>query len=202
MVRKEEQIPRFDPVTDRHVPCPNNERVGATMTNERRRGSGLTSATVQNLLRQGLSGQEIADMYGLTRARVSQIKRQTDGWTKTAFDEAEEYWPLRVPDRFHSCRPYKNLRSHGVYTVDPTSVNKESLKLLRGFYAHLADFNLIVVYDPDIPPQRRIATGGFAYRTREESDGELMIRPNDHTHGLDRATMQDFWRLPEEAHWP
>lgn len=199
---RKQHLPPIDPVTHDRVSCVDYERVDATMTNKRRRGSGLTSATVQNLLRQGLTGEQIAKRYGVTRARVSQLKRQTDAWTRTAFDEAEEYWPLLVPDRFHSCRPYKNLRSHGAYTVDSDSLNEGSLKLLRGFYAHLTDFHLVVEYDPDIPPQRRIATGGFAYRTRQETDGDLMIRPNEHTHGLDRATMQDFWRLPPESSWP
>jgi hypothetical protein len=67
------------------------------------------------------------------------------------------------------------------------------LSLLRGFYQKLE--GVVVEFDPALPPSEGISEGGFAYRERLESDGDLLIRINQHTHLSDEG--RKIWRLPD-----
>lgn len=193
-----------DPETCARVPLIDYERGSVVSNRGRRNKSGLTPAIVQNLNRQGMSGAEGARKYGVTRAYWSKLLRSTEGFTKTADEIAREWMPIWVPDGPHACRPYRNMRLHALRSVDHDAFERVERgdTLLRGFYARLSDYELVVEYDPNIPPNRAASTGFFAYRPREASDGDLIIRPNDYTHGLDDVNMREFWRLPLESSWP
>jgi hypothetical protein len=67
------------------------------------------------------------------------------------------------------------------------------LNLLKGFYDRLKA--QVVEFDPALPPSEGISEGGFAYRQRVESDGDLLIRVNQHTHLSDEG--RKIWRLPD-----
>ena len=69
----------------------------------------------------------------------------------------------------------------------------EKVSLLRLFYKRLEGF--VVEFDPDLPPSDGVGIGGFAYRERLESDSDLLIRVNDHTHLSDEGLK--VWRRPE-----
>ena len=64
-----------------------------------------------------------------------------------------------------------------------------------GLHTKLREGNLVVEYDPAIPPEPGFAKyGGFALRPRTEADGNLMFRVNEHTTVTDFA--REVWQLP------
>ncbi|EFV12962.1 hypothetical protein HMPREF9336_02219 [Segniliparus rugosus ATCC BAA-974] len=74
-------------------------------------------------------------------------------------------------------------------------MREDKLSRLRGFYRRLN--SLVVEYDPNILPIPGVSTnGGWAYRSRETSDSNLLIRINDYT----KLTEEGFniWRLPDQ----
>ena len=69
------------------------------------------------------------------------------------------------------------------------------LQRLRSFYQRLRDENIVVEFDPEIPPIEGVSVaGGFAYRTRRKSDVDLLVRKNDHTFLTKEGLM--IWRFP------
>ena len=73
-------------------------------------------------------------------------------------------------------------------------MTRDRLRTLRGFYQNLIEEDLVVEFDPNIPPgkpegdpksNRKKADGykfgGFAYQKRVPEDGNLIIRVNEHT---------------------
>ncbi len=48
---------------------------------------------------------------------------------------------------------------------------------------------------PGIPPHDGVAAGGFAYRERLDSDGDLLIRVNEYTHLSDEGLK--VWVMPK-----
>jgi hypothetical protein len=69
------------------------------------------------------------------------------------------------------------------------------LKRLDGFYRRLEGY--VVEFDPDLPPCDEASLGGFAFRERLESDGDLLIRVNGHTHLSEEGLK--VWRRPVKA---
>jgi Fe2+ or Zn2+ uptake regulation protein len=57
------------------------------------------------------------------------------------------------------------------------------------------DCDKVVEFDPALPPCEDASVGGFAYRDRLESDGDLLIRVNEHTHLSDEG--RKVWSMPK-----
>ncbi len=152
----------------------------------------LTLAIIEGLKRQGLSQSEIARQFGLTRQAVSYHVRKYGG-TLTPRQKALESWPWIVPTRFGQQAVYRRLRDHGEYfATNGEGMGFRKLSLLRGFYERLE--SQVVEFDPDLGPSEDVSTGGFAYRTRLESDSDLLIRVNAHTHLSEEG--RKVWRMP------
>ncbi len=69
----------------------------------------------------------------------------------------------------------------------------KKLSDLRGFLRRLEDF--VIEFNPDLPPSDGVGIGGFAYRQRLESDGDLLIRVNEHTHLSEEGLK--VWAMPK-----
>jgi hypothetical protein len=153
----------------------------------------LTLAIIESLKAQGLSQSEIGRQFGVTRQAVSFHVRKYGG-TLTPRQKALESWPWIVPTRFGSQSPYRRLRDHGEFmATGGKGMDYTKLSLLKGFYERLKD--KVVEFDPGLPPSDAGSFGGFAYRDRLESDGDLLIRVNQHTHLSDEG--RKIWRLPD-----
>lgn len=153
----------------------------------------LTLAVVESLKSKGYTQSEIARMFGVTRQYVSWIKH-TYGGHLTPREQVLQHFPWEVPAVLTQQSPYRRLREHGEY-VATGGVGMDKIKLgrLRGFYNKLRDH--VIEFDPEIPPQPGFANrGGFALRPREEADGDLLIRVNEHTTLTDEGRM--IWRFP------
>ena len=132
--------------------------------------------------RQGLSQSDIAELFGVTRQAISYHKVTYNG-QKTPREIALEHFPWKVPARLNQCAPYMRMRDHAEFmATGGEGMEPWKLKRLRGFYTKLRRYDLVVEYDPVLPPMPGVSNrGGFAYRHRCEDDGDLIIRVNDHT---------------------
>jgi hypothetical protein len=154
----------------------------------------LTLAMIEALKRQGYTQSDIARMFGVTRQAVSWHKHNYGG-VLTPREEALKHFPWKVPARFAQAAPYRYMRDHAEYmATGGKGMSEYKFRRLRAFYRKLRE-GKVVEYDPALPPERDVAhTGGFAYRTRLESDGDLIIRVNEHTTLTDEGKL--LWRMP------
>jgi hypothetical protein len=54
--------------------------------------------------------------------------------------------------------------------------------------------DLVIEFDPSLPPSEGVRVGGFAYRQRVQADADLLIRVNSHTTLTDEG--RELWRMP------
>lgn len=166
------------------------------MPTTRKTGSGLTPAVIQSLRTKGYNYAQIGTFYGITRQAVSAMAKKYGGITPTPREEARRFWPFRVPAHFQRSMINQRLRDHLEYQIcNGKGMSERQLYLLRLFYQKIRNENLVVEYDPSIPPSDGVYTGGWAYRPRETMDGKLLIRVNHHTLPMDDE-MRRIWQLP------
>ncbi|WP_100469659.1 hypothetical protein [Mycobacteroides abscessus] len=155
----------------------------------------LSLAIIEDLKGKGWSQSRIAKEYGVTRQYISWIKHKYGG-RLTPKEIVLQNFPWKVPTEMCKASPYRRLRDHAEYLATGGEGMAEiKLKRLRYFYQKLRDEDLVVEFDPSIPPEPGIAgQGGFAYRKKEPRDGDLMIRVNEHTNMTEEGRM--IWRIP------
>lgn len=155
----------------------------------------LTPSIVDALKAKGLNQSEIARRYGVTRQYVSWLKH-TYGGRMTPRELVLQHFPFDVSEAHGNSSPFKRLRDHGEYAAAGTvGMSDDKIKRLRSFYKKLRDENLVVEYDPTLPPERGVSSnGGWAYRNREPADSDLLVRVNEYTHLTDQGKM--IWRFP------
>jgi hypothetical protein len=145
----------------------------------------LTLAIIEGLKRKGFSQSEIARQFGVTRQAVSYHVRKYGGFL-TPRQQALESWPWAVPTRLGQQSVCRRLRDHGeFYATSGEGMGYTKLSLLKGFYERLE--GQVVEFDPELPD-------GFVYRPRLESDGDLLIRVNEHTFLSDEG--RKVWAMP------
>lgn len=156
-------------------------------------GKKLTIAAIESLKQRGYTQSDIARMFGVSRQAVSWHKQHYGGQLSPR-ELVLQHFPWVLSSEVGNTSTVRRLRDHGEY-VATGGVGMEPWKLSRlpRFYARLRDS--VIEYDPDIPPEEGVSlVGGIAYRPRLESDGDLLIRVNDHTHLSDQGRM--IWRFP------
>jgi hypothetical protein len=160
--------------------------------------SGLTSPLIDALKKKGYNQTQIGEMFGVTRQHVSWVKNHYGGVTQTAREEAMEHWPFKAAGaRFHDSTFDRRLRDHLEYMhTRGEGMADNKLRRLYSFYKRLEIENLVVEFDPNIPPTEGNSVGGYALRPKEESDGDLIIRVNEHTELTPAG--QAVWRFPPE----
>lgn len=155
----------------------------------------LSLAIIEELKNQGYTQSDIARMFGVTRQAVSWWKH-TYGGTLTPREIVHQNWPWEIPQIRSRASAYRRLRDHGEYmATGGKGMSFDALRRLRGFYKKLRDGDLVVEYHPDLPPEPGVsAHGGFAFRKRRKSDGDLIIRVNEHTTLTDEG--RSIWVFP------
>ena len=156
----------------------------------------LVFGDIEAMKRKGFNQSEIAEAHGVSRQAVSWHVRNYGG-SKTLRQIVDEQWPWKTTHRHSRSKLYQNLRNHGEYiATGGKGMNEEKLSRLRGFYKKLRDNNIVVEFDPNLPPERGVSSvGGFAFRERLPSDGDLLIRINKHTNITEEG--MDLWSFPE-----
>lgn len=155
----------------------------------------LTPAVIDRLKALGWSQSDIAREYGYTRQYISWIKYYHGG-KLTPREEVLQHWPFVVPAALSQAAPYKRLRDHGEFRITGgVGMSEDKLSRLRGFYTKLREEGLVVEFDPDLPPEPGVSSvGGWAFRKREPSDADRLIRVNDYTELTDQGQL--IWRFP------
>ena len=166
------------------------------------KGSGLTPAIIEyEKIVHGLNQAQIAKKYGTTRQNVSQIKRLRGGYSMTPRERVMQQWPWKVPTCHQRCNIHHRMRDHAeLVATGGKGMSRDKLRRLLSFYTRLESENLVVEYHPDIPPNPDAACGGWRYVPREDADGDLMIRVNEHTNVTEEGKM--LWRIPRKEIWP
>lgn len=179
-----------------------DEPVGSIPDMKRRqdRGSGLTPSMIDALKNRGYNQTQIGEMFGISFQRVSQIKYQTDRYTKSDRELAMEMFPFTVPkEPFQRASQDKRLRDHAEYAITGgTGMAQWKLNRLRRFYEKLRDDNTIVVFSTEIPPSDYNKHGGYAYANRTECDDDYLVRFNGDVDLTEEQKM--MWRFPPV--WP
>lgn len=140
--------------------------------------------------------REIANMYGVSEQYVSWIKSQYKGVQKSPREMVNDLWPWDSGEKFHPAAPSLRLRAHLRFrSYGQEGLTENESYLLKGFYNRLRKNNLVVEFDPNIPAQEGVYTGGWAFRPREETDGDLIIRVNEYTKDLDEEALM-VWEFP------
>lgn len=156
----------------------------------------LSPSVIDRLKNRGLTQSEIARMYGVTRQYISWIKYYHGG-SFTPREEILQHFPFVVPTKLTQASMYKRLREHGEYVATGgVGMSDEKLSRLHWFYRKLREADVVVEYDPTIPPSPGVSIqGGWAFRKREPSDENLLIRVNEYTDLTE--TGRRIWRLPQ-----
>jgi hypothetical protein len=149
-------------------------------------GPVLTPAVIEELKRKGHNQADIARMFGVTRAYVSKVKLQVGNYSRTPREIAMDHYPWTVGARFNGASIERRMRDHFEYmATGGRGMSEDKLKRLATFYRRLQEENVVVEFDPALPPCEGANNGGFAYRPKLDSDGELIIRVNCHTNLTD-----------------
>jgi transposase len=158
----------------------------------------LTISAIEDLKRQGYKQSEIAAMYDVSRQAITWHKYEYNG-SLTPREEANRLFPWKVPHHMNVATQYRRLRDHGEFmATGGRGMSESKLKRLKSWYRKLREENLVVEFDPDIPPAPGVAAqGGFAYRRRKASDGDMLIRINKHLKPeLDLDEVIALWQFP------
>lgn len=157
----------------------------------------LSLSVVEDLKNKGFNQSEIAEMFGVTRQYVSWIKH-TYGGRLTPREIVLQAWPWTVSAEQSQTSPYRRMRDHGEYiATGGKGMSEDKLKRLRAFYRKLKDENVVLEFDPTIPPIPGVSNkGGWAFRNRLPSDGDLIIRVNEYTDITEDGRM--IWRFPRK----
>lgn len=154
----------------------------------------LTPEAIRYYRNKGRNQSEIANIFGVTKQAVSSMAhRHGIELPKTPRAIALEQFPWTVPAKYQDTGFYRRMADHTHYIVNgPGSLTAQRVRLLKSFYQRLRDNNVVVEYDPGIPPSPDCKAGAWRYVVRKPSDGDLMIRVNEYT----TVTDESLWRIP------
>ncbi|QFG08654.1 immunity repressor [Mycobacterium phage Vanisoa] len=159
----------------------------------------LLFSTIEDLRRKGHNQSEIAEMHGVTRQAVSWQKK-TYGGRMTPRDIVREAWPFQTTNTNTKSQAYQRLRDHGEFqTAGFKGMSDNKIMRLKAWWRKLRDEDVVLEFDPNIPPGPGLAGGGFRYVPRDiVVDGlELVIRVNEHTAPLDEKKRL-IWSFPHD----
>lgn len=161
--------------------------------------TGLSRDEIIRLLERGFTRSEIAATYGVTPQAVNWHLNEKGPKYKDPRQRAMEHLPWKVESRHKNGAPFQKLRMHIKYVaLGEQKLSDSEKKRLRNWYEELQRLNVVLEYDPNIPPTLHMSTGGWRYVPRASSDEGLIIRVNEHARMTDEA--YEYLRFPET--WP
>lgn len=163
--------------------------------------SPLVFSVIEDLRRKGYNQSEIADMHGVSRQAVSWHKVNYGGQLTTR-QIVNKAWPWKTTKAHGASVAYQRLRDHGEYmATGGKGMSADKLDRLKKWWTKLRDENIVLEFDPGLPPEPGLSpNGGFAYRKRNRSDGELLIRVNEFTNLTEHG--RTIWCWPTEPMLP
>lgn len=158
---------------------------------------GVDTSIIETMLRQGFTQAEIAEQMGVTRQAINYHAKKM-GWVDPAA-QVTELLPWRaLTTKERKATPYVMLRNHVEYMLNGGELmSKDARRRLRSWYeTRIFEFDMVVEYDPNIPPSPNQKFGGWRYVHRTEQDDNLIIRENSYTK-LNK-TQKALFRLPKK----
>lgn len=101
-------------------------------------------------------------MHGVSRQAVSWQKK-TYGGHLTPRQEIQAAWPWITTAVHGKSKPYQRLRDHGEFVITKgKGMSDDKKSRLLAWWKMLRDADVVVEFDPDIPPARgwRAAVSG------------------------------------------
>lgn len=125
---------------------------------------------------RGMSYDEIADLYGVTKGAVY-LQMRDAGRTSKRPDNSHLMPAGGVATKHQHAHPAMMLRIQGRVDRDESGIPPVKLRQLDKWLRELAEQKLILDYHPDCPPNPASPkTGGWFYPPREKSDGDRLMR--------------------------
>lgn len=127
------------------------------------------------LRRQGVTYKQIAEQYGVTETAVY-LRLKADGLAGDQKVSHKELIPWVVKGEHHHAHPALMLRvlsreRQGLGNSQPRK------RMLDKWLAEIKAADVVVCYDPDMPPNPASPiTGGWWYSRRRKGDGDSIIR--------------------------
>ena len=134
-------------------------------------------------------------MHGVSRQAVSWHKVEYGGHL-TPRQIVNQAWPWHTNNDHGRANCYQRLRDLGEYVATGgKDMSEGKLRRLRSWLTFMSDNDYVLEFDPALPPAPGLGpAGGFAYRKRRKTDGDLLIRVNEHTDLSENGKM--IWRMP------
>lgn len=155
---------------------------------------------IDRLKRGGYSQNKIAKKLGVSRSYVSQRVNANTDIFRSMRDRMRVEWPIKT-NAFIQSYKERNLRDHLEYQMslgesmeNEKGMSQVKLDRLNRFYHNLIDNNLVVEFDPSITSDSGDSVGGYAFRTRNASDRDLVLRENRHVKMDKRQRV--LWAIP------
>lgn len=150
---------------------------------------------IEALRRSGMTNVQIAELAGLTPARISQIRKEHGG-DLSPRQKAMKHMPWETSQKYHSVSALRCARAHLVYmAAGQKELTDREVIALRNWYQMLEDYGVVLEFDPEIPPIVGVSkVGGFRYVKRTPEDEDFVIRVNDATTLTDEG--DSLWRMP------
>jgi hypothetical protein len=142
----------------------------------------LVFSVIEELRRKGYNQSQIAEMHGVTRQAVS-WQKQVYGGMLTPRQIVQKSWPWATSTLHGKSAAFQRLRDHGEFmATGGEGMSEAKLGRLEAWWRYLEEHDVVLEFDPNLPPEKGLSPyGGFAYRKRRTSDGDLLIRVNKHT---------------------
>lgn len=163
---------------------------------------------LEKLRNQGMTYREIGLELNVSHQTVSNFIKANAPHLLTARQVVSQHFPWRggsdgVTTEMQKASVYKRMRDFGEWAeTNGEGMSAEKLRRLRTWLSYLRRNNVVLEFDPTIPPIDGISPhGGFAYRERVESDGRLLFRVNRWTIEM-TPEMYSIWELPEPEESP
>lgn len=156
----------------------------------------LIFSVIEDLRRKGYNQSQIADMHGVTRQAVSWQKKEYGG-VLTPRQIANESWPWETTNEHGKSAAYQRLRDHGEWmATGGKGMSHQKVRRLKAWWRKLRDEDVVLEFDPSIPPGPGNKYGGFRYVPRILDDEDLLIRVNEYTDLTDEGEL--YWCWPPD----
>lgn len=158
-----------------------------------------TQERVVELLDEGYTQSKAAEILGISKQAVNYHKNASGYQTRrdTVRDNMPWAWG-ELAENAVKATPYARLVDHVEYMVTGgEGMPTWKLERLRSWYYRLSRLDVVVEYDPNIPPLPGQEHGHWRYAPRVPQDGDLILRRNKFTK-LTRG-MKEMFRFPERT---
>lgn len=124
---------------------------------------------------------EIAELFGVSRQAVSQMKRRYGGFSMTPRELAMMHYPWKVPSSLQGSAVDKGFRAHFEWmATSGKGMSQRNKELARALYNKLGR-DRVLEFNPNLPAIPGASYGGYRFVRRVESDGDLIVRVNEWT---------------------